>query len=157
MVAALLAPPAQAANSPHRLFSPVLPKLQRAKVPVYLPTWLPKLPHPIYPFASLYQVKNVRGPGTTLHEYEVDLSVDKNAPCNACNAFFIMGSDGSVEITPQTHPVSLGGGRWGYVSIYQGTLGQQFQWYIGQYAYAMRCACTDAQYARIARSVVRVH
>jgi hypothetical protein len=101
-------------------------------------------------------LKNVAGAGTVLHLWEADLSVDRQSPCNACNLYFVTGSDGSVELTPRTHPVSLGGGRWGYVSVYEGSLGQQFQWYIGQFAYAMRCACTDAQYARIARSMVRV-
>jgi hypothetical protein len=157
MVAVLLVQPVEAASAPHQAFRPVLPRLQHAKVPVYLPHWLPPLSRKVYPFSSMNVIRNVRGPGTSMHMYEVDLSVDRHAPCNACNTFFITGSDGDIEITPQTHPVSLGGGRWGFVSLYQGTLRQQFQWYIGKYAYAMRCACTDAQYRRIALSAVRVH
>lgn len=150
-------PSSSAHAAPLAIFRSSVPKLARARVPVYLPSWLPAMKGPLYPFATVSSYPDPAAPNGRVGYFEVELSDNASGPCNACDVFFIRGTTGHISIPPATYPVRLGMQRWGYVSHYLGSLAQQFQWYVGSSAYAMRCGCSDGQYARIARSVVRVH
>jgi len=95
-------------------FLPILPKLHKAKIPVYLPSWLPAscMSRSVYATASIEPIvlEKQSHPG-----YVVRLAnAPGNEPCEAAKMFEISGT-GSFAPPVIGRKVQLGKGRMGWL------------------------------------------
>ncbi len=144
-----MAPAAHAAGAAP-IYQSLQPRLATVKIPVYLPSWLPKFNPTVYPVLSI-----------TKHgqAYEVDLSYVKNSVGDATLASFLTANLDKISPGPHSRKVNLGHGITGYVGSFPGTAVDSLtvRWREGGIVYAMGRTGTEAQLIRAASSVVRVH
>lgn len=94
---------------------PVLPRLGQAKIPVFLPTWLPSVGRRMYPEVALTH----HGMG-----YELLLWGSPTDRSLANRFFFVSGVKGQgYQVTSTTVPVRLHDGNWAYVDVPTGPMG----------------------------------
>lgn len=138
-----------AAGRPANIFDPVLPKLRVARIPVYVPSWLPRFQHRVYPLVDL---------GAGGRTYELDLSFVRNSAGTAALAFYLTANLDVLSPGPNPKRVALGGGVTGYIGSVPGTATDSLtvRWRRNGVVYAIGRLGSPADLIRCARSVVRV-
>jgi len=127
------------------VFAPILGDLQGARIPVYLPAWMPRYHQRIYPTAGL----DKHG-----HAYFVNLSTQRRA-ADASLAFWMTAQPGPGDNTGRR--ISLGGGITGIINPHiGGNEGPTLFWRRGAIGYTIGAMANEHQLIRAARSMVRV-
>lgn len=99
-----------------RVFLPVVSQFAHSRIPVYVPTWLPKIPRsvyagPMYPGFETFAAQYGSGPSYLLGLYTSPHVFD-----HAHRLFSIGGVAGDVyKVNTQTRPVWLGKSGWAYL------------------------------------------
>lgn len=134
---------------------PVLQDLTHTTIPVYVPTWLPR-PLSTGHFGAL----NLSPDPRDTKSYDIGLSNSWNQgswdSCDACIDFWVTGGAGrdSLSGNASVRRVTLGSGRTGYMVTTGGSMGVEFEWYVGNDTYTMRLGrYSDAIYARVVNSM----
>jgi hypothetical protein len=99
-----------------RVFLPVVSKLARSPIPVYVPTWLPRIPRSVYagrvyPGFQTFKRDYGVGPG-----YQLGLYTSPRVFDGAHRLFAIAGAAGGYEVDTHTRPVWLGKSGWAYLN-----------------------------------------
>jgi hypothetical protein len=138
-----------AASGPARVFRPILPKLGRSRVPVYVPSWVPQFSRKVYPLALI---------GSRGHSYELDLSFIPTSAGTAVLAFYLTANIDGLSPGPHPRRVALSGGTTGYMGSVPGTASDSLtiRWRRDGVVYAIGRLGSVANLIRCARSVVRV-
>jgi hypothetical protein len=147
------------------IFRPLLPKLVRAPVPVYLPSWLPAHPR-LYSDVSFFSHTEYNY-GPPVSGYRVGL-YDNPRKDHASELFYMEGSGyparSRVPIGPyvlttsDTRPVFLGKGQWAYIyPNTEGNDGPSIFWWQKRILYHFGRQLPDQILIRVARSVVLVN
>ena len=103
---------AAAASGPAPVFRPVLAKLRQARTPVYLPSWLPRFEHTVYPLAYV---------GPKGRTYEIDLSYVRKSVGTATLAFYLTANVDVLSPGPNAKHVALAKGVTGLIGSIPGT------------------------------------
>lgn len=138
-----------AAGGPAGVFRPILPELRQSRIPVYLPSWLPRFPRKTYPLAYV---------GSRAPTYEIDLSFLPTSAGSAALAFYLTANIDRLSPGPHATQVALGGGVTGYVGSVPGTATDSLtiRWRRDGIVYVIGRLGSVADLIRCARSVVRV-
>jgi hypothetical protein len=138
-----------AASAPADVFRPVLPKLREARMPVYLPSWLPHFERKVYPLATV----NARR-----RNYEVDLSFVPGTAATAALAFYLTANIDVLSPGPHPRRVRLGPGIIGLVGSVPHTATDSLtvRWRRGGVVYVMGRLASERDLVRCARSIVRL-
>jgi hypothetical protein len=138
-----------AAPGPARIFSPVLPQLGQARIPVYVPSWVPHFSRKTYPLAFI---------GSRGRSYELDLSFIPNSGGTAVLAFYLTANIDGLSPGPHPRRVALSDGVTGYVGSVPGTASDSLtiRWRRNGVVYAIGRLGSVTDLLRCARSVVRV-
>jgi hypothetical protein len=134
--------------APLPVFKPILRQLSAARIPVYLPTWLPNWGK-VYPFVNLFNNGKA---------FEIDLTIGPAGPAESGTNFWIAGNLNPLRITPRTKKIRLRGHRTAYVDPNVGSnLGTTIGWKQHGYVYMIGRTGTSSDLIRAANSLVRVH
>lgn len=123
---------------------PLVPRLRKSKVPVYLPSWLPSAKvmtesGKVYP-SALVEADN----------YSASLS-GRPGGGGAATCFYMSGNSESCDKSGKK--VDLGGGRVGYIKL--GNL-MSISWMQGKYWYTLGMAADESEVVKAAKSVKQV-
>ena len=127
------------------LLNPLVPKLAKARTPVYLPSWLPSFHFRLYRTAKV----NTNG-----YRYAVYLSRDKTFSFKSL-VFWMTGDRVGAEYSKKK--VLLGHGVTGYLVQHPGDEGLTISWVRGGHAYMIGGLRYQSRLVRAAMSVVLVH
>jgi hypothetical protein len=136
---------ADASQSAASQFTPLLPTLARARIPVYLPAVLPPLPDHLLRAARLAK-----------HNSHYAVFLSRHPDFSYASLVFWMTGDRGAAARAGVR-VSLGDGVTGYVFKYRGGEGLTISWSKGGDVYMIGGLRNQSQLAQAARSVVRVH
>jgi len=93
------------------VFLPLAPKFASSPIPVFFPTWLPRLPGKLYPGFSTFKRQYGAGPG-----YVLGLYTSAQYQDHAHRLFGLTGIAGAdYAVNTHTEPVWLGKHGWAYV------------------------------------------
>jgi hypothetical protein len=140
---------AAAARGPAPVFRPVLAKLRQARTPVYLPSWLPRFEHTVYPLAFV---------GPRGRTYEVDLSYVRKSAGTATLAFYLTANVDVLSPAPNAKHVALAKGVAGLIGSIPHTATDSLttRWRRNGVVYVIGRLGSEADLIRCARSVVRL-
>jgi hypothetical protein len=129
------------------VFHSVLRRLSRARIPVYLPSWLPTMKR-AYAFATLYQDGK---------QFEVDLSYDPRGPGAGDVAFWMAADLVPLHISPTTEKVKIKHGRTVYIDPNPGyPEGMTIAWKQSGHIYVVGRGTSRSDLIRLVNSLVRV-
>ncbi len=127
------------------VLKPLLPKLRKSKVPVYLPAWLPP--------AKSMTTSGKAYPNALVESdnYSASLSGRPGAGGSA-TCFYMSGSTEPCQKSGKK--VDLGAGRIGYIEL--GNL-MSIAWAEGKHCYRLGLAGEEADLIKAAKSVIKVY
>jgi hypothetical protein len=135
-----------AGASPAAVFRPLLPRLARTHIPVYLPSWLPAFKMRVYPIGGVVDHGN---------GYFAYLSTRKSGFADADLVFTLDAGMSPPDTTGRR--VALRGGLFGHIDPHTGgNRGPTLAWAVGRYSYEIGYLYPEGKLIRAARSMVRV-
>lgn len=131
---------------PAPVFRPILPQLAHARMPVYLPSWLPAFPVRVYPFAGVSRGGK---------QYSVYLSTRRSGGADANLVFTLDATAGPPDTAGRK--VALERGIVAHIDPHTGgNRGPTISWAVGGYSYEIGYLYPERKLIRAARSMVAV-